>query len=158
MRYLIRVVILTFLMGLFPSSIALADDAKPIRQDVSAPFQFTLENVCSFPVEITSLANKEVLTIYSDGRRTVTGQLKVRLTNVTTGQSIDANISGPVTFTPTSDGFTAVFRGRSLIFPNGTDLLFISSGRTIMTISPDMTFFTLLSVTGSTFDVCAALA
>jgi hypothetical protein len=145
-------------MGLWASPIALANDAKPIRQDVSSPFQFTLENVCSFPVEISSLANKEVLTIYPDGRQTVTGQLKVQFTNVTTGQSIDANISGPVTFTPTSDGFTAVFRGRSLIFPNGTNLLFISSGRTTMTVSPDMTSFTLLSVMGSTFDVCTALS
>ena len=157
MKHLIKVVILSILVGLFPSTIALAD-TKPIRKDVSAPFVMTVENVCSFPVEITSLANNEVLTIYSDGRRTVTGRLTVRLTNVNTGKSIDVNVSGPVTFTPTDDGFTAVFRGRSLIFPNGTNLFFISSGRTIMTVNQDMTFFTLLSVTGSTFDVCAALA
>jgi hypothetical protein len=157
MKHLIKVVILSILVGLFPSAIALAD-TKPIRQDVSDPFEQTVENVCSFPVLITSLTNNEVLTTYSDGRQTVTGQLTVRLTNVNTGQSIDVNISGPVTYTPTSEGFIAVFRGRSLIFPNSTYDFFISSGRTIMGVSPDMKFFTLLNVTGSMFDVCAALA
>ena len=113
---------------------------------------------CGFPVEATILQNNQTVTIHQDGRQRITGALKVQLTNTLNDKSITSNISGPTTFTPNGDGsFTAVFRGRSLIFPNDMNVMFVSSGRVIMRVNREMTFFSLLSVTGTSFDARAAL-
>jgi hypothetical protein len=164
MKRVLGTLLLTLLIVGVSATNAFAD--PPTRVDVSAPVDLTLTSFCSFPVHVTSLKNKEVLTIFSSGRQQTTGQLKVQLTNLATGKSINANISGPATLTPNPDGsFAAVFRGRSLIFPNETALsvetspIFISSGQTTMNVTSDLSSFKLLSVpTGSTVDVCAALA
>jgi hypothetical protein len=56
--------------------------------------------VCGFPVSVEALVNKEVTTIFSDGRVQVTGALKMLLTNTTNGHSMVVNIPGPATFYP----------------------------------------------------------
>ena len=157
MARLIGIILLTILAAAVFVSTAVGD--PPTRQPVAYPSEpFVLGDFCGFPVQATILQNSQTQTVYQDGRQTVTGALKVRLTNTQNGKSIDSNISGPVKFTPNADGsFTAVFGGRSLIFPNDMNVMFISSGRVIMRVNRDMTFFSLLSVTGTTFDVCAAL-
>jgi hypothetical protein len=105
-----------------------------------------------------------VTTTFTDGRQTTTGTLRVRLTNLSTGRSIDANVSGLVTYTPNGDRtFTGTFRGRSLIFPNGTDpaqehIFWVSSGRVVMSVNGDLPVFSLLNVVGTQFDVCQQLA
>jgi hypothetical protein len=156
-RCLLGVTVVTTLAGMLFVSPAVGD--PPTRSPVVYPSEpFVLGDFCGFPVQATILANNQTQTVYSDGRQTVRGTLKVRLTNTTNDKSIDANISGPVTFTPNGDGsFTAVFGGRSLIFPNDMNVMFISSGRVIMRVNREMTFFSLMSVVGTTFDVCAAL-
>jgi hypothetical protein len=157
MARLIGIILLTILAAAVFVSTAVGD--PPTRQPVAYPSEpFVLGDFCGFPVQATILQNNQTQTVYQDGRQTVTGTLKVRLTNTQNGKSFDSNISGPVIFTPNADGsFTAVFGGRSLIFPNDMNVMFISAGRVIMRVNRDMTFFSLLSVTGTTFDVCAAL-
>lgn len=145
---------------MFAAAPAWAD--KPTKQPLPAS-EFTVTGIgCPFDVKITPLENKEKTTTFSDGRVEITGSYKVQLTNVDTGKSIDVNISGPATLTPNGDGtFTAVLKGRSLIFPNAppeaTTLFFVNSGRTFMTVNKDLTYWTLLSFVGAQFDVCKAL-
>jgi len=115
-------------------------------------------------VQVSQLANNEVTTTFSDGRLTTTGQLKVRLTNLSTGKFIDVNVSGPSTYTPNGDGtFTGTFGGRSLIYPNSPDpaqqhVFWVSSGRVVMTVNHDLTVFSLVNAVGTQLDVCQQLA
>ena len=161
MSRVILAAVIAVMIGVLSGSSALAANAQLVRTDISIPVgtQLPFNGICSFPVQGTVLQDKEVQTVYSDGRQTITGALKVQFQNSSNGKTVSSNVSGPAFFTPNPDGsFTASFGGRSLIFPNGTNLLFISSGRTIMSVNSSMTFFTLVSVTGSTFDLCTALA
>jgi hypothetical protein len=162
-----RLLVVVFLMGLAllgPASIARAD--KPQRQDVPDFEPFIVSGICSFDLRVTQLVNEEVTSTFQDGRQQTTGQLTVRLTNIATGKSIDVNVSGPVTYTPNPDGsFTAVFRGRSLIFPNDPNapppqqhIFWVASGRVVMTVSGDFAIFSLVHVVGTTLDVCQTLA
>jgi hypothetical protein len=135
---------------------------KPTKQPLPSS-EFTVTGIgCGFDVKVTPLENKEVTHTFSDGRVEITGTFKVRLTNVETGKSIVVNISGPAALTPNGDGtFTAVLKGRSLIFPNAppeaTTLFFVNSGRTIMIVNESLTHWTLLNFMGMQFDVCKAL-
>jgi hypothetical protein len=164
MRRLLVVVFLIGLALLGPASIARAD--KPQRQDVPDFEPFIVSGICSFDVRVTQLVNEEVTSTFQDGRQQTTGQLRVRLTNIATGKSIDVNVSGPVTYTPNPDGsFTAVFRGRSLIFPNDPNappaqqhIFWVASGRVVMTVSGDFAIFSLVHVVGTTLDICQTLA
>lgn len=152
--------VVLIVLGTFPATTAHAD--PPQRMPVAAFDSFAVSGICSFDVEVTQLVNKEMTTTYSDGRQTTTGQLKVRLTNVTNGRSIDVNVSGPSTYTPNPDGtFTAVFRGRSLIFPNDNPqqhIFWVASGRVVMTVNNNFSIFSLVNVVGTTLDVCQNLA
>jgi len=154
MRRLFAAVLLAMLAALCMPLTAYAD--PPVRQEVSDFAPFTLPGRCAFDVQVAQLANNEVATTFTDGRQTVTGTLKVRLSNLSTGRFIDVNVSGPVTYTPNGDGtFTATFRGRSLIFPNVPDpaqenIFWVASGRVVMTTNSDMTVFSLVNVVGTT--------
>lgn len=67
-----------------------------------------LSDPCGFQVQLEVLTNKATLTTF-DRRNGVTvlhaaGALKVRLTNLSNGRTIDRNISGPTTLTVNADG------------------------------------------------------
>ena len=74
--------------------VAVAD--KPTFEPVPAE-DFTIDAViCGFPVAVEILTNNEKAITFSGGMTTVTGTLKVRLTNVDDPtQSIVLNIPGP---------------------------------------------------------------
>jgi hypothetical protein len=143
----------TALVVLIAATAALA--APPTREPLVLE-DFVAENVCSFPVLIEATANKEFVTFFEDGRILVTGKLFARLTNVETGESLELNISGPVTVTDTE-----VLRGRGLLilFPEdaGGPGLVLTSGRVVLIRGEDG-FIANASITGRSVDVCAALA
>jgi hypothetical protein len=159
------------LAGLSLTSVAAA--APPTRQPnplPTDPFIFTDTkggNPCSFPVLLEITTNKEILTTFTrkSGVTTIhtTGALKVRLTNTTSGKTIDRNISGPILATVNSDGSTTQKGvGPALwVFDPGVapDLprLVITKGRTESILGPG-TAFQFISQRGSYEDICAALA
>jgi hypothetical protein len=131
----------------------------PMR--VSAPFDDMTGQFCDdFPVLIHALVNKEVLTLFSDGRIHLTGGFKAEVTNLTTQKTIVVNASGP--FKISSDGQTIVGEGRGILFgeagffgPGAPAELSIQSGRVEFS-AVDFPF--ILSRTGHTEDLCAELA
>ena len=142
--------------------------APPTREPLPAP-QFPVEGICSFPVETTALVNREKLTTFygKDGevvRQILSGALKVRLTNLTTGTAVDVNISGPGEMTAQPDGsLTIVARGRGLLaLRQGIDVgpagQWLEIGRVVFTVSPSGAISTIISEQGRRVDLCAALA
>jgi hypothetical protein len=130
--------------------------AQPIREPlVIEDEQFN--NLCPFPVFLEITANKEYVKVFSDGRFFVNGKLFVRITNLDTGESLDANISGPAHITLLSE--RSAGRGLFLLFPedSGGPGLILTTGRVDIVRGEDG-FITGLGVKGTTFDVCAALA
>ncbi len=154
--------VLLALLALLPASAALAD--KPTREPLPAE-DFTLTGVCPFPVRVEVMANKEKATTFTTkgGERTiVTGTLRVRLTNLATGESRELNVSGPVFVTPHEDGSaTVVLRGRSLIFstPGSTiaPTLQLTSGPVVLEVDAKGAI-TQLDQRGQAEDLCKALA
>jgi hypothetical protein len=134
------------------------------------PFIFTdtLGNhPCGFQVLLTIKVNKEILTTFTrqSGVTSIhtSGALKVRLTNTSTGKSVDQNISGPIHATANADGsLTQIGLGAALwVFDPGVapDLprLVVISGRTESILGPGNAF-TFISWQGHYEDMCAALA
>ena len=97
--------------------------------------------ICAFPVHIEFPVNREYQTVSSlpDGSTVsvVTGSLTATFTNVITGRSVSANVSGPGTTTFSPDGSTAHYDVRGLFnfaFSNATNFgfpsgLFVTSGQ-----------------------------
>src|SRR4051794_21601067 len=145
-----------------------AQAQPPTRTDISVPagtsFVFNdpaadPDTICEFPLEATFVEDREWQTTFSDGSFVITGALKIRFTNVNSGASIDLNVSGPARGTPNADGsYTEAFAGRSLIFPTGTNLMMLTSGRTVMTFDPTVGSYGLVSAAGASFDICSALS
>jgi hypothetical protein len=136
-------------------SVAAASAGQPQREPLVFE-DFTLEGICDFPVLFQATANKEYITFFNDGRVQVTGAFKVRLTNTTTGESIDLNVSGPALLSPEE-----IYRGRSitLLFPTDTEGpgLILTAGRTDIIRAEDGSIVQFIPH-GRTLDVCAALA
>lgn len=154
------------------SAIAAAD--PPTREPnvlPADPFIFTNtleENPCVFPVLLAITTNKEILTTFTQRSGVTvihtTGALKVRLTNTTTGKTIDRNISGPILATVNADGSTTQKgTGPALwVFDPGVapalPRLVIIYGRTQSTLGQAPADFRFISMTGHFEDICAALA
>ena len=133
-----------------------ASAAQPIREPLVIEDE-DFNNLCPFPVRLEITANKEYVKFFSDGRILVNGKLFVRVTNLDTGESLDANVSGPAQITPLSE--RGAGRGIFLLFPQdvGGPGLILVTGRTD-TVRGEDGFITGLTVRGTSFDVCAALA
>ena len=154
MKRLIFVICLAVAAALLVPSVAAAD--QPIREGLPAE-NVTIQGSCAFDVDLQVLVNNEFITTFSDGRQLITGALKVRLTNVETGKSIDLNISGPGFITPHEDGsVTFQLSGRSLVFDLG--LLELTSGPAILEIDPSGTVVSYTTTSAATVDLCAVLA
>jgi hypothetical protein len=93
------------------ASTARAD--PPTREPVPLePFTFPAGQVCSFPLQVEALRDKEKITTFSDGRMRLTGSFVARLTNPESGRSIVVNASGPGWL----DGNPNVSEGGGLVF------------------------------------------
>jgi hypothetical protein len=133
-----------------------AEAAKPIKEPLVIEDE-EFDNLCPFPVLLEITANKEYVKVFSDGRFFVNGKLFVRITNLDTGESLDANVSGPAHISLL--GERTAGRGIFLLFPEdvGGPGIIITTGRVDIVRGEDG-FITDLNVRGTRFDVCAALA
>jgi hypothetical protein len=132
---------------------------RPIREPLGD--QNATGRFCpGFDVEIVTTANKEVAQIFSSGVTLVTGVLKVEVTNVSTGETLTLNISGPGKFS--ADGSTISARGTWLLFGEAGQLpgpdpgMLLVSGHTTLNLGP--AGIASMSVRGTIVDICAALA
>lgn len=141
--------------------------ANPPTRFPLGPADGTLEGVCPFAVGFEDLQNTGVMTVFSDGRVTVTGAYKARLTNLSTGEFVDVNAPGPITIVPNPDGtLTVSGRGRTLFFffpgdlgPGKPGALLYMTGLVVETLTGD--FSATLSFRhegGTTEDLCETLA
>jgi hypothetical protein len=133
-----------------------AGAAQPIREPLVIEDE-DFNNLCPFPVRLEITANKEYVKFFSDGRILVNGKLFVRITNLVSGESLDANVSGPAHITLLSE--RGAGRGIFLLFPEdaGGPGIILGTGRVDVVRGEDG-FITDLDIRGTTFDVCAALA
>jgi hypothetical protein len=133
-----------------------AGAAQPIREPLVIEDE-DFNNLCPFPVRLEITANKEYVKFFSDGRILVNGKLFVRITNLVSGESLDANVSGPAHITLLSE--RGAGRGIFLLFPEdaGGPGIILGTGRVDVVRGEDG-FITNLDIRGTTFDVCAALA
>jgi len=147
-----------------------ADARGPKWQFAQAdPFTLPAE-VCGFPVLVEPIRNEEYskATENPDGTLTIqiTGFFSSRYTNLDTGASIAAKISGPITVVVAPDGsfdLTAHGRNGIIFLPEdaarfGFPGISIMSGRFTEHLSADGTF-TAADLEGTVqLDVCAALS
>jgi hypothetical protein len=141
----------------------------PIREPLPAG-SFTISGVCDFDVSIEVLTNNEYFTTFTDqsGNVTmqlITGALKLRLTNVSTGESIDLNVPGPGRILPHGDNSsTWMAQGPWLWFLLPGDLpgfeprLFYISGRVVAEFDAGGNLVQLTVVGGHLVDLCAELS
>ena len=162
-------IILLALIMLLAGPVQTAAADQPVRQPLPLD-PFMISGVCDFDVAVDILANKEVVTTFTDREgnvteQLVTGVLKFRLTNIDTGESLDLNISGPGPTVFAPDGsFTIFGQGRWLwpvpegISSNVPAGLFLIVGHHVVEFDAtgNMTEFTVVG--GQVVDVCAALA
>jgi hypothetical protein len=133
-----------------------ATAAQPIREPLL--IEDDVLTLCSFPVLLEVIANKEYVTFFEDGRLLVTGKLFVRLTNLADpSNSLTLNISGPAHISDLGERYAG--RGLFLLFPEdvGGPGLVLTTGRVDVVRAEDG-FVTNFSVKGNTVDICAALA
>jgi hypothetical protein len=140
--------------------VASGAQADPPKRTTEAPFDFQTSAFCGFPVQATTLTTNEKITTFSDGRQIVTGRRTVRLTNLSTGNSMVVTDAGHLATDPqqTVDTFTGrlvlpVFPGE----PRGPGLwLFV--GKVVATFAtPGGFLYSSIDVTGNATDLCAAL-
>jgi|SRR5829696_66365 len=152
------------------SSAVAQKGGKPTREDVPFP-DITLDAglVCSFAFSSETVENRLVTQTFpaaenGDVLQLTTGTLKVRYTNLATGKTITANISGPGKVTIHPDGsFTQEAVGVwGWIFgagsePAGALPFFLSMGRVVFEVSAsgELTF---TKQGGRLVDLCAALS
>jgi hypothetical protein len=134
----------------------------PTREPVFVGAE-TISGVCSFPVRLTPLVNREIVKVFPSGRALVTGRLLVRLTNMRTRASLVVNASGPATFVPRGDSFVVYARGRALLIffpgelgPGSDGALLLVSGLAIEIFDPGG--LTVLRLPPNRRNLCRALA
>ena len=162
--------LLGMLGGVVTASPALADGRGAGWQFLPLPPTFTVDPVfCGFEIQGTVLDNKGFVKALktADGSMAflTTGTDKVSLTNPANGNTITANISGPIKEILFPDG-SATFVGKghqfNLLAPAdaarfGLPGFFVSAGGLTLTVAADGTI-TSLSMDGNVLvDLCAAL-
>ncbi len=155
-------VVFLALLALVPNSAALAD--KPVRE--SLPFETDyVEGACSFDVKVESLFNKAKATTFFDKQGNVrfqllTGALKLRLTNLSTGEFVDENNQSLVRIVPQSDGTTIVRISGPFVGVGvpGFPPLFAFHGKVVLTIDASGALVSVTRTPGPVTDFCATLA
>lgn len=137
-------------------SAPVASATPPTHEPVSFADR-TFTGQCSFDVSRHVLVNRSVLTTFSNGNRLTTGTFKERLTNLSTGDFIDVNASGPILAVFNEDGSsTEDLRGRQFVRPFGQ--LLITTGLVIVERDPAGVIVGFTQLTGTSQDVCELLA
>lgn len=126
-------------------------------------------SACGFDIIATPQAgrpNKEKLILFGN-TGIITGPLFLTLKNLTTGKTVDVNISGPGLLTFSMDTTTVVVHGPSLgAFPPpppevaraaGLPLVPLSTGRLLLSVDEQGNILSYQSVTGRVQDMCELL-
>jgi hypothetical protein len=159
-KYLLTIVIATILAF---SGAQPAHAEGPIKEPaVLDPVEFPAGLVCEFPVRLEAEANRASIKFFPNGRVVITGFLWTRVTNLTTGESISFNTSGPGTFTPNADGSVDLrARGQSLFvfFPGdlGGARLLRTTGLIRETLSADNVVVAFSHTGGPEENLCDTL-
>jgi hypothetical protein len=160
--------IVLFLSGLATPASAV----PPVRTYTGTFTSFTITGPCSvnnvsFDVFVKALRDKEAVTTFLNKQGTptaqgVNGALAVRLTNTTTGKSIDLNIPGPERIdletnkaTITGPWLVFVAPGLPQLLPSKLELL---HGRSEFLVDSSGNFTKLLSSVGTMDDICPSLS
>jgi hypothetical protein len=136
----------------------------PSREKVELPVGsiIPVTGICPFDIEVLVLTSGETMTTFLDQggnvvMQLITGPLKVRVTNVATGESLDLNISGPGRIL--EDGERMILMGRWLNFVPDLGVVWLTTGRVGVEIDPETGFIvSFISIQGQVEDICAALA
>ena len=138
-----------------------AQGAAPTREPAE-PFNIDSISVfCGFPLRIETVENKFTETTFSDGRVRVTGTGALRLTNLSTGESLIVRQPGTTTTNPAQTAVTLT--GQTVLFqlpgePLGPGL-FLITGRIVATLQEPGGFLLAdLEFTGKRVDLCASLS
>lgn len=161
MRMKTLILAATVLVGVAFAVAPLASADRPIR--VQVPAGDSTGQFCEdFPVLVHPTRNNEYATIFSTGATFVTGALRVEVTNLDSGETIELNIPGPGFFSP--DGSTLIGTGPWLLFgeagfigPGSPAGVLFVSGRFVLTFD-GQGHVTGYSARGHSEDICAALA
>jgi hypothetical protein len=156
------VLITSLLMGQAFVMVGTAGAVPPVRVPLSFPpggIDLPAGAYCPWAGHIDADTLKEKITTFFDQQGNVakimiTGALKITVTNVETGGSLSLNIPGSSVFDPETS--TLVYRGLNVIFPVPGQMPLVS-GQVVVSVAPDGTQ-SILSVEGTTVDLCAQLA
>ncbi|HEV8192192.1 MAG TPA: hypothetical protein VGP82_12040 [Ktedonobacterales bacterium] len=164
----VLVCVAAMVLSVLSSSPASAN-GKPTRAPrLLGSEEFPAGLACSFAVASQTLTNNEFTTTFpaeanGDVVQLVTGYVVQRFTNLATGKSLSATLSGPGTIVFHPDGsVTASAEGPSVLIlfpgdiPSGPSLV-INYGQYVVNITPSGQFI-VQKRTGTQFDVCAALS
>jgi hypothetical protein len=166
---MIPAIMLLLLLGLSTAVSATPPDMETVINDPIDPLPFS---PCStFEVRLDPLtSNEKIITFFDQDHnprfQLVTGGLKVRLTNKSTGKSIDVNISGPFQIEPSQSVFPfkitnlgpTLFDFEPGVAPNlNLPRLALFDGRAESMFDAQGNF-SLLSLRGSVDDACDLLS
>jgi hypothetical protein len=144
----------------------IASAVQPEREDLPFDEPIILSGDCPFDVEVAPLSSGQTITTFFN-RQLITGFLKVRVTNLDTGESLDLNISGPGRFLIDEDSATLIQQGPWFTrvepgtFEDDPEFagLFLTKGKVVSEFDPDTgAFLGYVSFQGSVEDLCAALS
>jgi hypothetical protein len=136
--------------------VSAAPAAKPEREFLPIS-DASFSGVCSFTVSRHVLVNNTYLTTFSDGTQHITGSFKERLTNDTTGKSIDFNGSGPIVITFNADGSgTEIDYGPQFERPPGQ--LLLTTGPVVIQFDSAGNTVSYTQVGGTSRDLCSLLS
>lgn len=127
------------------------------------------QDVCGFDIRVTpqqGRPNGERLILFGN-TAIIAGPLFNTLTNLSTGKSIDVNVSGPgrLTFSETTTTVVAMGPGVFWSHPLSPELaaaaglprVFLLDGRIVFTVDEQRNTISIQSVTGTAQDVCQLL-
>ncbi len=146
---------------LVAGTVSSAAQAVPPTRTTEPPFSIDNSSLfCGFPLRVETLQDGVTVKTFSDGRQTVSGSRKLRLTNLASGETQVLTDAGHLVTNP--ERTAEIFSGRTALFlfpgePFGPGAwLFV--GRTVATFAePGGFLYSALEVKGKRVDLCAAL-
>ena len=133
---------------------------------VAEPFLFPAGLVCPFPLLIEPTANGQTVKTFPDGSVMITGRLRVSITNLATGESLEINGPGPIFVSQNADGTWNVKGTGTNVFyffpgdlgPGRPGALLRLEGLTLETISADFSVVLSFTHAGKSENLCETLA
>ncbi len=167
-----KILSLGVLVAVFVIGIAGPAGAGPTRTAAPAPDPLDLPDIfCGFDVRAQFPKNNEYTLTYTDGSGTVThsrttGAFETTLTNMSNDHAATFNISGPGNLVWNEDGSTTLHASGTWLFLFAPDQLGAGSpgelvlftGHTVLWTAANGFDQQIVSFSGTTRDVCAAIA